>query len=118
MPLYARDTQKNFTPAPEGLHHAVCVDVIDVGLQDTPWGPKMKVALRWELDLPNPDRNNRPYLVTQRYSLSLNEKATLRRLLEAWRGRRFTEAELAGFDLEALLGVNCQLQIVHNLGTN
>jgi hypothetical protein len=54
-------------------------------------------------------------MVTNRYTLSLNEKATLRKHLEAWRGKLFTPAELEGFDLENLLGANCQLQVIHNL---
>jgi hypothetical protein len=114
MPIYAKDTRREFTPAPEGLHQAVCCDVVDLGLQQTPWGEKQKVELRWELDSLN-DGTGRPHLTTKRYTLSLNEKATLRQHLEAWRGRRFTAEELGGFDLEKLLGVNCQLQIVHEL---
>jgi hypothetical protein len=39
----------------------------------------------------------------------------LRPMLEAWRGRKFTPQELEGFDLERLLGVSCQLQLVHVL---
>lgn len=32
MGIIAKAPEKNFAPAPEGLHHAVCVDVIDLGL--------------------------------------------------------------------------------------
>lgn len=114
MPIVARDTRKEFTPAPEGLHQAVCVDVVDLGLQDTPWGSKQKVDLRWQIDQQN-EETGKPFLVTKRYTLSLNEKATLRQHLEAWRGKKFTQEELGGFDLERLLGVNGQVQVVHNL---
>lgn len=114
MPIMARDNRKEFTPAPEGLHQGVCVDVVDLGLQSTPWGEKQKVELRWQLDQVNAETSKR-FLVTKRYTLSLNEKAILRQHLEAWRGKRFTKEELEGFDLEKLLGVNCQLQVVHEL---
>ena len=114
MPIMARDNRKEFTPAPEGLHQAVCVDVVDLGLQSTPWGEKQKVELRWQLDHLNPETSRR-HMVTKRYTLSLNEKAILRQHLEAWRGKRFTPDELAGFDLEKLIGVNCQVQVVHEL---
>jgi len=30
-----------------------------------------------------------------------------------WRGREFSEAELAGFDVESLIGSGCMLSIVH-----
>src|SRR3990167_2490369 len=47
-----------------------------------------------------------------------DEKANLRKHLEAWRGKKFTKEELDGFDVEKLLGVNCQLQVIHNLSDN
>lgn len=115
MAIIARAPESKFAPAPEGLHQAVCVDVHDIGLQKTPWGEKHKVLLVWQIEQVNEDTGKR-FDVRNFYTLSLSEKANLRRDLECWRGRKFTEDELAGFDLEKLLGANCQLQIVHNLG--
>lgn len=119
MPIIAKASESSFSPAPEGLHQAVCVDVVDLGMQETPWGPKHKVELRWQLDQVDPvsaqKGTARRYMVTNRYTLSLSEKATLRHHLEAWRGKRFTHEELEGFDLEVLVGINCQLQVVHNV---
>lgn len=31
-----------------------------------------------------------------------------------WRGRAFASEELAGFDLEAMIGANCHLVVIHN----
>jgi hypothetical protein len=109
-----RDNKKAFTPAPEGLHQAVCVDVVDLGLVEGPWGAKPTVEIRWELDLTH-EETGRPFLVSKRYTLTLNEKGNLRPMLEAWLARKFTPQELEGFDLEKLLGVSCQLQLVHVL---
>lgn len=113
--MLLKDNRREFTPAPEGLHQAVCVDFLDLGEQDTPWGKKAKCEIRWQIDalMDNGER----YLVTNRYTASLNEKATLRAHLEAWRGRKFTDKELQGFDTEHLIGVGCQLQIIHVKGT-
>lgn len=121
MPIVARDNQKEFTPAPEGLHQSVCVDVVDLGLVDGQWGLKPKVQLRWQLEETFYDEINnktRRHMAVNSYTLSLNSKAKLRQHLEAWRGRKFTADELKGFDLEKLLGANCQLQIVHNISDN
>lgn len=116
MSIIARDNRKEFTPAPEGLHQGVCVDVVDLGLVAGIYGEKHKVELRWQLEqLDETATPPRHFMVTNRYTLSLNEKATLRKHLEAWRGKLFTPAELEGFDLENLLGANCQLQVIHNL---
>lgn len=114
MAIMAKDTRKEFTPAPEGLHQSVCVDVVDLGLVDGPWGKKLKVRLVWQLDQVNTETGKR-FAVSQQYTLSLNEKATLRHHLEAWRGKKFSAPELQGFDLEKLLGVNGQVQVVHAL---
>ena len=114
MPIIAREPESKFTPAPEGLHQAVCMDVVDLGLVETQWGQKPKVEVRWILDTVNTE-TGKPFDVRARYTLSLSEKANLRKHLETWRGRKFTVAELGGFDLEKLIGVNCQLQIIHNL---
>src|SRR5262245_16699304 len=114
MAIIAREPESKFTPAPEGLHQAVCVDVHDLGLQATPWGEKPKVLIVWQLESVDPDTQKR-FQVRKNYTLSLSEKANLRRDLECWRGRKFTSEELQGFDLERLLKINCQLQVVHNL---
>jgi hypothetical protein len=54
-----------------------------------------------------------PFLVRRRYTCSLHEKATLRRDLESWRGRAFTDKELEAFDLESLLSVGCLINVIH-----
>lgn len=114
MPIIAREPDTKFTPAPEGLHQAVCVDVHDEGIKETQWGEKQKVLLVWQIEARD-DESGKRYDVRGYYTLSLSEKANLRRDLECWRGQKFTVDELRGFDLEKLIGANCQLQIVHNL---
>lgn len=114
MPIIAKSNKKDFTPAPEGLWPAVCVDVVDLGMLQTQWGDKHKVQIRWVLEEKDP-KTDKPFLVMKRYTLSLHEKANLRRELETWRGRKFTQEESEGFDLERLLGANCQLQIMHGM---
>lgn len=113
MPIIAKGASRDFPVAPQGLHQAICVDVVDLGLVETKWGMKPKVRIVWQLDENQPD--GRRFEVASTYTLSLSDKAILRHHLEAWRGKRFTDAELAGFDLEKLIGVNCQVQIVHNI---
>lgn len=117
MPIIARDNQTQFAPAPEGLHQAVCVDVVDKGLVDGPWGPKPTIQIRWQLECVNEDTAKR-HMAVMNFNLTLNEKANLRKILKAWRGRDFTKDELEGFDLENLIGANCQVQIIHKLSDN
>ncbi len=56
--------------------------------------------------------------IYKRYTLSLHENASLRKDLENWRGKKFTEEELQGFDLEKLLGVNALITVVHSQGAD
>lgn len=113
MPLLVKYEAKQFTPVSEGLHQAVCVDVLDLGMKETQWGAKQKVRIVWQVEEIN-DGGNRQTVIKE-YTMSLNPKATLRKDLETWRGKKFSEAELQGFDLEKLLEVNAQVQVVHNL---
>ena len=105
----------DYIPAPEGSHSAVCVDVVDLGILEVTYNgrteKKHMIRLVWQIDQ---DMNNgKPFCVSRRFTLSLHKKAALRATLEGWRGRTFTEAELAGFDLEALIGSPCLLTIIH-----
>jgi hypothetical protein len=109
---------KTFTPAPEGTHQAVCVDVIDKGWLPNPFKEgteQHKVDLAWQIGEMRDD--GKRFIVFKRYTASLNDKATLRHDLESWRGRPFTAQELAGFDLESVIGANCLLNVVHKTGT-
>ena len=73
------------------------------------------MQLRWQLGEDAACRDDgKPWLVVKTYTASLNEKATLRKELERWRGQRFTEVELRGWDLEKVLNAPALLQIMHN----
>lgn len=125
MAIYAKENKREWSQPPEGLHQAVCSDIVDLGLVTTEWGEKNKVRLLFELGMFNEDGITeqlnhdtdppRRFQVRRDFGLSLSEKSALRPFLEAWRGRRFSAAELEGFDLERLIGVNCQLQIIHHI---
>lgn len=116
MPIIAKEPESKFSPAPEGLFQAVCADVVDVGTEVNKFNGALqdKIRIVWQLEEINPE-TAKPFEVWQKYTNSLHEKAKLRHHLEAWRGKKFTTEELMGFDLEKLIGVNCQIQVVHNL---
>ena len=109
MPIIAKGS--SFVPCPAGLHQAVAVDVIDLGNVELVYGVKHMVTLVFQVNEPMDD--GRPFLVQRRYTLSLDQKASLRKDLESWRGKPFTADELKGFDLERLIGINAQLNVQH-----
>lgn len=123
MALIAKETAGGgFDPVPEGVHHAVCYGVYDLGthINEMFGKAERKVLICWEIpeeriELEGKDgkMRNLPRGVSKKYTLSLGKKANLRKDLESWRNKAFTAEELAGFDLEKLLKVNCMIQIVH-----
>ena len=120
MSLIASDkgTGTHFEIIPEDTYTAICCEVIDLGLQENKTYDKVqpKVLIGWELPELQVEINGdmKPRIFTKQYTNSLNDKATLRKDLVAWRGKQFTEEELKGFDVSKLLGVPCLLQIVHS----
>ena len=101
----------DFELCPLGNTQAVCSFVEDVGVEHDEINDKWshKVVVMWELA--EKMKDGRPFMLSKSYTLSLHEKATLRKDLESWRGKAFTDAELTGFDLEKLLTVNCLLNV-------
>jgi len=108
----------SYPPIPAGLHHAVCSAIYDLGTQYNQVFNKSnrQVLIQWELPeiRIEVDGQSMPKATSKKYSLSLHEKSNLRKDLENWRGRTFTDKELEGFDLLKLLGVNCLLQVIHH----
>ena len=117
MPTYVSyQGEGDFAKAPEGLHAAVCVDVVDMPEQKDNFNPGEtvdKVRLVWEIDEDHPKFDGN-FTVSGFYRKSLHPKSNLRKTLENWRGRAFTDEELTKFDLDTLVGVPCQVQVIHS----
>ncbi len=104
---------------PADTYVARCYSMIHVGtIEEEIMGVTKrlnKVRLTWEL--PNEMREfdgvQKPLVISKEYTLSMHEKATLRKDLESWRGLGFTEEEAKSFDVTKLLGIPCMLSIVH-----
>jgi hypothetical protein len=114
MSLTVKDNGSDFLPPPEGLHIARCYAVIDLGMQiNKAFGnTSPKVLIGWELsNTLMPD--GKPFIQMQSYTASISPNSKLRGLLEAWRGKGFTPAELQGFQLQSILGAPCYLTIKH-----
>jgi hypothetical protein len=118
MGLILEEKENSFTPISEGLHIAICTNVIDLGEHySQEYGNiKPRVLLTWECldETYEKDGQAIPATISREFGFSFHEKSTLRSELISWRGRDFTAEELKGFDLRNVLGKGCQLQVVHN----
>lgn len=113
-----------FKRVPPGAYIGRCYSLIDLGTQLTSgqFGEKMqhKIRIGWELfgedETGAPltievDGKMMPMTISKTYTVSLHEKASLRKELAAWRGRDFTEEEARGFDVSKLLGAYCMVNV-------
>jgi hypothetical protein len=106
--------QKEWINAQEGVHNAVCVDIVDLGMVEGFQGKERhKMRLVFEVEELHPTTGE-PLIVSQQYGVSLHENANLRKDLEKWRGKPFSPEELQRFDLERLIGVSCQVVVSQN----
>ena len=109
----------DYEPIEKGRHDAICVTVAGIGEQETAYGVKNQVVITWEIPsivrewTKDGETKEGRAQITRTFTCSLAPKASLRLILEDWRDKEFTPQELAGFDLEKLLGVPCSLKIKH-----
>lgn len=114
----------NFKRVPAGVHIGRCYSLIDLGTQTTngQYGEKQQHKIRVGWELFGEDENGQPLTVevdgvempmtiSKNYTVSLHEKAGLRKDLAAWRGRDFTEEEAKAFDVSKLIGAYCMVNV-------
>jgi hypothetical protein len=121
MGILAKEKTADYKLLDEGTHLAICDAVVGVGLQDTPWGSQQQhVWLRFEVAaertrfIRDGEEIDEPMTIWNRYNTTLSKKSMLRNDLEGWRGRKFTEEELQGFEMFNLVEKPCLLTVVHN----
>ena len=105
-------------PIEEGTYLGVCSMLIDLGMQYSEQykNRSRKVLIGWEIpeETIELDDGPHPRTISKTYTASLNERANLRADLAAWRGRDFTDTELAAFDLHNIIGASCLINIIHS----
>jgi hypothetical protein len=109
----------DFKIAPAGNHRAVCNAVIDLGNQQTNFGVKNQVYIRFELTderlsyEKDGEKKEGPMSIGNTYNVFFNEKSNLYKMLVSWRGKAFSDEELKGFELFNIVGTACMLNVVH-----
>jgi hypothetical protein len=124
MGFIARDSggNGNFKRVPAGVFIARCYSLIDLGTQVTTgqYGTKEQHQIRLSWELFGEDESGEPLTIdvegklmpltiSKKYTVSLHEKASLRRDLAAWRGKDFSDEEAKAFDVSKLIGAYCMI---------
>ena len=115
---------EDFPKLQPGKYEGTCFRIVDLGTRDKEFkGEKTKKKeLRLEFEITkaiDPADNEinmedgRPFGVSKTYTASLFEAANLRKDLENWRDKTFTQEELDGFDVSKLIGMTARIEIGH-----
>ena len=111
----------DFKTVPSGSHIAICNLVADLGKQ--PGGkafpePKQQIFIRFEIPAEriqyekDGKKIDAPATIGATFTASMHENANLRKQLESWRGKMFTDFEAEAFDVSSILGKPCMLTVV------
>ncbi len=113
----------DFEKPPEGYHKARAIRAIDLGTQEGQWKGnatyKRQFMLMFELPefLVEFEDKQMPGLVSKKYNLTFSNKATLRKDMESWYGKKFNDKDIeaaGGFDPAKVVGRAAKLQVVYS----
>jgi hypothetical protein len=128
MALTLSESAKQERKLPEaGATVGMLFSLVDLGTQKQTWDGEEKWMGKVRLSFELPDQLDeyevvengkttkvqKPMVVSIEQTRSLGEKASLRKLLEQWRGQTFTSKELQAFSLKNLLGKPAMLTLIH-----
>lgn len=117
--MVSGNTENKREIVPSGTHIARCYSMIHIGTVEWEYNGETKYTnkVRLTFELPHEMRDfsgeDKPMVISKEYTLSLHEKSNLRRDLEGWRGKSFTNQELNSFDITDVLGSSCNISIIH-----
>jgi hypothetical protein len=116
--IVARGSDSKYKCHEEGQFVGQCVDTIDLGekVQDFPGKPSYLAptcALVFRTGVINDETGN--YIdVAREFTVSMGDKANLKKFLEQWRGKPYTPEQIkAGVPLDKLTGNHGLLTIAH-----
>ena len=121
MAINATNTSAPRELIPAGNYIARCYKMLHIGTNlETIDGKTQlmnKVRIGWELPTEtkvfDEAKGEQPLVIDQEYTLSMNEKSNLRKMLASWRGKDFSTEQANSFDITQLIGVPCMLNIIH-----
>ncbi|MFA7361989.1 MAG: hypothetical protein WC139_13235 [Candidatus Kapaibacterium sp.] len=124
MPIIAEKKSGDFKQVEPGTYVARCYSMIEIGTVETEYNGEKKKAhkvnITWELptelDVFDTEKGQEPFVISKTYTLSMHEKSTLRKDLESWRGKGYTDEEAKAVDITKLLGQPCILSLIHQPG--
>ena len=117
--MKVKDRAKPKTPPVEpGVYMAVCIGCVDLGQQynETFKNYSNKCLYIWELigETIEVDGEEKPRQLSKEFRVSSSSKSNLRKFIESWNGRTYSDDEFLELDLFDQIGKSCQLNVVLN----
>jgi len=107
--------EQDFELLDAGLQNATVRDVVDLGIVTSKWEGEERSANKHRLIFEAEERDSHGRVIYLRRDCTsfLAPKAKLTEFVEALLGRQLTVGEKRDFDLDDLIGLPCQLVVVH-----
>ncbi len=121
MPTIAPKQSSNYEQIKAGTHIGRLYQILHLGTQDVEWQGEIKQQYKIRLSFEFPTQTKvfkegepaKPMVLSQEYTLSMGEKANLRKIVEGMIGTSLQEKEAESFDIESLLGQACLVSVKH-----
>ena len=105
-------------PVEPGVYMAVCIGFIDLGEQYSEMFKSHSVKGMYIWELPGEtieiDGEQKPRQLSKEFTISSSNKGNLRKFIESWNGKSYSDDEFLEFDLFNQIGKPCQLNVVLN----
>ena len=107
-------------PVAPGTYSAICVGSIDIGEQLVKYKDKSnysnQVAFIFELvgEYIEVDGKQEPRTLSRKFTFSKSEKSGLRKFVESWQGKKFSNEEFGEFDTNDMVGKEAMIGVVLN----
>ena len=105
-------------PVEAGVYMAVCVGFIDLGEQYSEKFKNYSYKGMYVWELPGEtieiDGEVKPRQLSKEFTISGSNKSNLRKFIESWNGKSYSDEEFMEFDTFEQVGKACQLNVVLN----
>lgn len=117
--MKVKDRAKPKTPPVEpGVYMAICIGCVDLGEQynETFKNHSNKCLYIFELigETIEVDGEMKPRQLSKEFAISSSSKSNLRKFIESWNGKSYTDDDFLELDLFDQIGKSCQINVVLN----
>jgi len=105
-------------PVEAGVYMAVCIGFVDLGEQYSEKFKNYSYKGMYIWELPGEtieiDGEQKPRQLSKEFTISASNKSNLRKFIETWNSRSYSDEDFMEFDVFEQVGKPCQLNVVLN----